>query len=179
MRSFSLLRSLLYRTSSSPLYDHLPTPTISTLQSLLLHSLQNEPAQVVRRTSVDTVCVFANCSMNRGRPWHALQALAFAMTSAGIDRNSSTDLPVLPSPSPSSSGGLSLQIPSTPSQHLPSRKCLSHLCRLSHAHLGPTDKRRPRSPSQGFEGSVCAGDPYPVIYFEDRLMLELRSVIQH
>lgn len=122
MRSFSLvlLRRLLFRTSSSPpLYDHLPTPTISTLQSLLLHSLQNEPAQVVRRTSVDTVCDFANCSMNRGRPWHALQALAFAMTSAGIDRNSSTDLPVLPPPSPSSSGGLSLQIPSTPSQHLP------------------------------------------------------------
>ncbi|KAA1478264.1 ARM repeat-containing protein [Dentipellis sp. KUC8613] len=89
MRSFSLvlLRRLLFRSSSSQsgkstrltLYDHLSSQALTTLERLLLHSLSHEPAQVVRRKAVDTICDLANNSMSRGRPWHALQAQAFGM----------------------------------------------------------------------------------------------------
>ncbi|TFK34400.1 ARM repeat-containing protein [Crucibulum laeve] len=110
MRSFSLvlLRRLLFRpapsslppsslppslssSSSYPhpsnqprltLYDHLSSQTLTTLERLLLHSLAHEPSALVRRKSVDTVCDLANQGMVRGRPWHALQAQAFAMTQA-------------------------------------------------------------------------------------------------
>ncbi|KAI0046306.1 ARM repeat-containing protein [Auriscalpium vulgare] len=90
MRSFSLvlLRRLLFRSVASPngkaarltLYDRLSSQTLTTLERLLLHSLSHEPADVVRRKTVDTTCDLANYSMARGRPWHALQAQAFAMT---------------------------------------------------------------------------------------------------
>lgn len=98
MRSFSLvlLRRLLFRpkpvtspTSPSPnqprscLYDHLPTQSLTTLERLLLHSLAHEPSPSVRPKSVDTVCDLANQSMNRGRPWHALQAQIFSMAQQG------------------------------------------------------------------------------------------------
>ncbi|KAG6909546.1 hypothetical protein DXG01_016939 [Tephrocybe rancida] len=96
MRSFSLvlLRRLLFRPSpSSPpaptpssntqprpaLYDHLSSQTITTLERLLLHSLQHEPNPKVRRNTVDTVSDVANQGMRRGRPWHALQGLVFQM----------------------------------------------------------------------------------------------------
>src|SRR5882762_10327222 len=98
MRSFSLvlLRRLLFRPSPSPshntpptpatqtprlsLYDHLSSSALSTIERLLLHSLSHEPSAVVRRKSVDTITDLANNSMQRGRPWHALQAQAFSMT---------------------------------------------------------------------------------------------------
>ncbi|KAI0077247.1 ARM repeat-containing protein [Panus rudis PR-1116 ss-1] len=84
MRSFSLvlLRRLLFRPPINqrlPLYDHLSSPSLTTLERILLHSLQHEPSPAVRRKAVDTVCDMANNSMSRGRPWHALQAQAFAM----------------------------------------------------------------------------------------------------
>lgn len=93
MRSFSLvlLRRLLFRPSPSQppqnatgprltLYDHLSSNTLSTIERLLLYSLSHEPSSVVRRKSVDTISDLANNSMQRGRPWHALQAQAFSMT---------------------------------------------------------------------------------------------------
>ena len=89
MRSFSLvlLRRLLFRSfpgynAKSPmmLYDHLSSQTLTTLERLLLHSLSHETFSVVRRKTVDTICDLANNSMNRGRPWHSLQAQAFSMT---------------------------------------------------------------------------------------------------
>lgn len=61
------------------LYDHLSSQTLSTLERLLLHSLSHEPSQPVRRKAADTICDLANNSMDRGRPWHALQAQAFSM----------------------------------------------------------------------------------------------------
>jgi hypothetical protein len=94
MRSFSLvlLRRLLFRpaanqpqrtnTPASPrltLFDILSPAALSTLERLLLHALAHEPSQPVRRKAVDTVCDLANNAMSRGRPWHALQAQAFAM----------------------------------------------------------------------------------------------------
>ncbi|KAI0761084.1 ARM repeat-containing protein [Trametes elegans] len=85
MRSFSLvlLRRLLFRPPSLnriALYDQLSAPVIATLERILLHSLRNEPAPVVRHKTVDTVTDLANYSMKRGRPWHALQSQSFAMT---------------------------------------------------------------------------------------------------
>ncbi|KAJ7512803.1 armadillo-type protein [Mycena galericulata] len=65
------------------LYDHLSSQTLTTLERLLLHSLQQESAPLVRRKTVNTVCDLASEGMRRGRPWHALQALAFNMTQAG------------------------------------------------------------------------------------------------
>ncbi|KAF5376326.1 hypothetical protein D9615_008446 [Tricholomella constricta] len=97
MRSFSLvlLRRLLFRPAPTTgpraaphtaprltLYDHLSSQTLTTLERLLLHSLSHEPAQKVRRNTVDTVCDIANQGMARGRPWHALQSQAFAMSQA-------------------------------------------------------------------------------------------------
>jgi hypothetical protein len=93
MRSFSLvlLRRLLFRpdpgtnVSSHPrmtLYDRLPANTLAHLERLLLHSLSEEPDSSVRRKAVDTICDLANAAMARGRPWHALQAQAFAMAQA-------------------------------------------------------------------------------------------------
>lgn len=84
MRSFSLvlLRRLLFRSSPThrvSLYDHLSSQSLSSLERLLLHSLLREPAPVVRRKAVDTICDLANNSMARGRPWHALQAQSFSM----------------------------------------------------------------------------------------------------
>ncbi|KAI0314845.1 armadillo-type protein [Amylostereum chailletii] len=89
MRSFSLilLRRLLFRTVNSQnpkaarltLYDRLSSQTLTNIERLLLHCLSHEPVDVVRRKAVDTVCDLANNSMARGRPWHALQAQAFAM----------------------------------------------------------------------------------------------------
>ena len=94
MRSFSLvlLRRLLFRPSPAQqqnpgaqaprlsLYDHLSSIALSAIERLLLHSLSHEPSAVVRRKSVDTITDLANNSMQRGRPWHALQAQAFSMT---------------------------------------------------------------------------------------------------
>ncbi|KAJ6627915.1 ARM repeat-containing protein [Mycena sp. CBHHK59/15] len=65
------------------LYDHLSSQTLTTLERLLLHSLGHESSTLVRRKTVDTVCDLASEGMRRGRPWHALQALAFNMTQAG------------------------------------------------------------------------------------------------
>ncbi|KAF7325964.1 hypothetical protein MKEN_00447300 [Mycena kentingensis (nom. inval.)] len=104
MRSFSLvlLRRLLFRpapattpsaaSSQSPvqqqtaayqarltLYDQLSSNTLTTLERLMLHALQSEPGTTVRHKAVDAVCDLANEGMRRGRPWHALQALAFSM----------------------------------------------------------------------------------------------------
>ena len=94
MRSFSLvlLRRLLFRASlgssaKSPrmtLYDRLSAQTLSTIERLLLHSVLHEPIDSVRRKAVDTICDLANNSMERGRPWHALQAQAFSMCK-GVD----------------------------------------------------------------------------------------------
>lgn len=94
MRSFSLvlLRRLLFRPAPNyprplpTLYDHLPTQTLATLERLLLHSLSHEISPAVRRKTVDTISDLANWSMGRGRPWHALQALAFTMSSAKPDQ---------------------------------------------------------------------------------------------
>ncbi|KAI0061801.1 ARM repeat-containing protein [Artomyces pyxidatus] len=90
MRSFALvlLRRLLFRTSAGPsakatrltLYDRLSSQTLGTLERLLLHCLSHEASEAVRRKAVDTICDLANHAMGRGRPWHALQAQAFAMT---------------------------------------------------------------------------------------------------
>lgn len=92
MRSFSLvlLRRLLLRASTPAtpnsaaltLYDQLPSNTLSSIERLLLHTVAHEPATVVRRKAVDTVIDVANKSMERGRPWHALQVQAFAMAQA-------------------------------------------------------------------------------------------------
>lgn len=86
MRSFSLvlLRRLLFRQTINqhqplPLYDQLSSQTLATIERLLLHSLSHEPSPLVRRKAVDTVTDLANGSMERGRPWHALQAQAFSM----------------------------------------------------------------------------------------------------
>ena len=89
MRSFSLvlLRRLLFRASpgssaKSPrmtLYDRLSSQTLTTIERILLHSLLHEQIDSVRRKAVDTICDLANNSMERGRPWHALQAQAFSM----------------------------------------------------------------------------------------------------
>lgn len=62
------------------LYDQLSTPTLTSLESILLHSLLHEPTQAVRRKTVDSICDLANNSMARGRPWHMLQQEAFNMT---------------------------------------------------------------------------------------------------
>ncbi|KAJ7666061.1 armadillo-type protein [Mycena polygramma] len=75
-----------YQSQNQPrltLYDHLSSQTLTTLERLLLHSLQHESSPLVRRKTVDTVCDLAGEGMRRGRPWHALQALAFNMTQAG------------------------------------------------------------------------------------------------
>ncbi|KAI0253631.1 armadillo-type protein [Lactifluus subvellereus] len=89
MRSFSLvlLRRLLFRASPAPssksprltLYDRLSAQTLTAIERILLHSLLHEQTDSVRRKAVDTICDLANNSMERGRPWHALQAQAFAM----------------------------------------------------------------------------------------------------
>lgn len=89
MRSFSLvlLRRLLFRASpgssaKSPrmtLYDRLSVQTLNAIERSLLHSLLHEQIDSVRRKAVDTICDLANNSMERGRPWHALQAQAFSM----------------------------------------------------------------------------------------------------
>ncbi|KZP09493.1 ARM repeat-containing protein [Athelia psychrophila] len=98
MRSFALvlLRRLLFRPSPSQhnhsaapqppgprltLYDALSAPTLASLERLLLHSLLSDPSEGVRRKTVDTTCDLANHAMQRGRPWHALQAQAFSMSS--------------------------------------------------------------------------------------------------
>ena len=85
MRSFSLvlLRRLLFRPATAQrvsLYDHLGSQAIETLQRILLHSLQHEPAAVVRRKTVDTVTDLSNNAMKRGHPWPALQPQVFAMS---------------------------------------------------------------------------------------------------
>ncbi|KAM6503013.1 Armadillo-type fold [Amanita muscaria] len=103
LRSFSLvlLRRLLFRASPSlnasgthtspapiavasrpTLYDHLSSATLEKLERILLHSLEQEPATGVRHKSVDTACDMANEGMRRGRPWHALQVVAFRMAAA-------------------------------------------------------------------------------------------------
>ncbi|KAK2464446.1 hypothetical protein APHAL10511_003594 [Amanita phalloides] len=64
------------------LYDHLSSPTLAKLEHVLLYSLEHELAKGVRHNAVDTVCDVANEGMKRGRPWHALQAVAFRMASA-------------------------------------------------------------------------------------------------
>ena len=84
MRSFSLvlLRRLLFRSPTNqrlPLYDHLSTTTLGTIEKLLLHSLLHEPSAVVRRRACDTTADLANNSMSRGRPWHSLQQQSFSM----------------------------------------------------------------------------------------------------
>jgi importin-5 len=89
MRSFSLvlLRRLLFRASPAPtsksprltLYDRLSAQTLTAIERILLHSLLHEQIDSVRRKAVDTICDLANNSMERGRPWHALQAQSFAM----------------------------------------------------------------------------------------------------
>ena len=89
MRSFSvvLLRHLLFRASPgcsakslrmTP-YDRLSVQTLNEIERSLLHSLLHEQIDSVRRKAVDTICDLVNNSMERGRPWHALQAQAFAM----------------------------------------------------------------------------------------------------
>jgi len=95
MRSFSLvlLRRLLFRHAPPhqqpadahalhryTLYDHLSSQTLTSLEVLLLRSLSHEPAPVVRSKAVDTICDVANHGMQRGRPWHALQAQVFTMS---------------------------------------------------------------------------------------------------
>ncbi|OBZ65152.1 Importin subunit beta-3 [Grifola frondosa] len=84
MRSFSLvlLRRLLFRSSAQrlSLYDQLSSQSLVSLERILLYSLLHEPASVVRRKTVDTVCDLATHSMARGRPWHTLQVQAFTMT---------------------------------------------------------------------------------------------------
>jgi hypothetical protein len=90
MRSFSivLLRRLLLRNSPQQpsklsnltLYDHFSSQGLVNLEHQLLHSLSHERSNSVRRNLTDTICDVANSSMHRGRPWHALQAQAFAMT---------------------------------------------------------------------------------------------------
>ncbi|KAI0264225.1 ARM repeat-containing protein [Gloeopeniophorella convolvens] len=93
MRSFSfvLLRRLLFRPTPNPsaksarltLYDRLSSQTLTSIERTLLHSLLHEQIDSVRRKAVDTICDMANNSMERGRPWHALQAQAFAMCKSG------------------------------------------------------------------------------------------------
>ena len=63
------------------LYDHLSSGAL-----LLLHSLSHEPSPVMPRKSVDTITDLANNAIQGGRPWHALQALAFSMTQGGDSR---------------------------------------------------------------------------------------------
>ncbi|KAF8952312.1 armadillo-type protein [Flammula alnicola] len=109
MRSFSLvlLRRLLFRpaptASSQPnppgtrqtLYDHLSNQTLATLERLLLFSLSHETSSNVRRKTVDTICDLANQGMMRGRPWHALQAQAFAMTHSNPSQQSEQSAPAV------------------------------------------------------------------------------------
>ena len=89
MRFFSLvlLRHFPFRASpdssaKSPcitLYDRISNQTLTTIERILLHSLLYEQIDSVRRKAVDTICDLANNSMERGRPWHTLQAQAFSM----------------------------------------------------------------------------------------------------
>ena len=95
MRSFSLvlLRRFLFKRQYSTkhnrltLYDHLSNQTLTTLERALIRALTQEPDRVVRRKLADTVSDVANQAMRRGRPWHALQALAFSMAGEGGDAN--------------------------------------------------------------------------------------------
>ena len=49
------------------------------IECSLLHSLLHEQIDSVHQKAIDTICNLANNSMEHGRPWHALQAQAFAM----------------------------------------------------------------------------------------------------
>jgi len=89
MRSFSLvlLRRLLFRPmpymSGVPrqvLYDHLSEQTRESLERLILSCLQNETDEGVRRKVADTICDLAKGSLERGRPWEALQVQSFTAT---------------------------------------------------------------------------------------------------
>ena len=70
MGSFSLvLRRSLFRPATAQrvsLYDYLSSQAIETLQRVLLHLLQHEPAAVVRRKTVDTVTDLSNNAMECG-----------------------------------------------------------------------------------------------------------------
>lgn len=89
MRSFSLvlLRRLLFRpmpfTQGVPrqqLYDHLAEQTRDTLERVVLSCLQNEADDSVRKKVADTICDLAKGSLERGRPWEALQVQTFTAT---------------------------------------------------------------------------------------------------
>ncbi|KAL1684273.1 hypothetical protein GGG16DRAFT_120050 [Schizophyllum commune] len=69
------------------LYDHLSNQTHTTLERALFRALTQEPDRVVRRKFADTASDVASQAMRRGRPWHALQALAFTMAGEGGDAN--------------------------------------------------------------------------------------------
>jgi importin-5 len=93
MRSFSLvlLRRLLFRpmpfatgASRQVLYDHLSEQTRETLERLVLSCLQNESDEGVRRKVADTVCDLAKGSLDRGRPWEALQVQSFTATRSTV-----------------------------------------------------------------------------------------------
>ncbi|KAH7106921.1 ARM repeat-containing protein [Auriculariales sp. MPI-PUGE-AT-0066] len=89
MRSFSLvlLRRLLFRpmpfapaSSRQVLYDHLGERTRETVERLILSCIQNETDEGVRRKVADTACDLAKGSLERGRPWEALQVQSFTAT---------------------------------------------------------------------------------------------------
>lgn len=89
MRSFSLvlLRRLLFRPlpfaqgiPRQVLYDHLSEQTRDTLERVVLSCLQNEVDDSVRKKVADTVCDLAKGSLDRGRPWEALQVQTFTAT---------------------------------------------------------------------------------------------------
>ena len=60
------------------LYNHLPVQILNVIKSSL-HSLLHEQIDMVHQKAVNMICNLTNNSMERSRPWHALQAQAFAM----------------------------------------------------------------------------------------------------
>ncbi|KAJ7031912.1 hypothetical protein C8F04DRAFT_1185376, partial [Mycena alexandri] len=82
-----------YQSQNLPrltLYDHLSSQTLTTLERLLLHSLQQESSSLVRRKRSIPCVILREKECGDGRPWHALQALAFEMTQAGLPGASGT-----------------------------------------------------------------------------------------
>jgi len=95
MRSLALLllRRLLFLSSTelqptqisnvqalSPMFfDCISSDTLSTVERLLLHLLSHESVPLVRQAAVDAITALADHFIQRGRPWHALQAQAVDM----------------------------------------------------------------------------------------------------
>ncbi|KDQ15158.1 hypothetical protein BOTBODRAFT_158816 [Botryobasidium botryosum FD-172 SS1] len=95
MRSFAavLTRRLLFRAlppaadaphTNMSIYDHLSESTRKKMEGALLMCLSEETDEGVRKKVVDTITDIALGSMERGRPWPALQTVALECTQSAI-----------------------------------------------------------------------------------------------